>query len=746
METLRSKLIGSLQDRLKKEIAPQNPVKFLLDLDLAIVLDTTISVLYLYTRLSRGDSRHILMVEVASAIGHGVRNKFKLKKDSGIAVKAGAFLLYSFEKLGILKVGLSRATNNHQTYVINILDDDALSKLWDDLKVDKVEKLPSTKPYAPWTSFKHETGVMMVKTPNRSVLESLTPESHPIVFECLNKAQEIGWIVNRKVYDIFVWALRNKADAFADIWEIQNPEARASKIREAKAVGSIAYRFLGQEFYHLYTYDFRGRKYPNTAYFHEQGTDASRGMLLRADCKPVGPVGKWWLLVSIASNWAGDAGRDDGYKTDKIPLQDRAKWVLDNKEIILSYASDPKVHQGWMKADKPWQFLAACMEYKKIEEWEANRTDPNSFYCSHLEVYIDGSNNGSQHLSALTKDEITAPHVNLVPLDLPGDLYKYVADHVWKKIELTVEMMSPVLVDKCESFIDNLVDLKNQINEAPLKSERRKHLIDEIILFKKKNKDILDQSAPVFWNRIRDNKHRRKVVKRNVMTLPYGGTAYGLGQQQIDDARKHGIDQLMTMEHKWGSYIGREVFEDCRISLKRPMRLLSIFEAAGKLAEQENRFVKWTVPITNFPVVQHYVEGTVKKIYVQYGPPIGERNSTGYYENTLQLAVSFLENTKLSKKKQSQGASPNAIHSLDAAHLMLIVHNSSFGVTTIHDSYGCLLEDMSSLFRITRESFVQLYKEDPLGQLMKHIGGDISAVEIGNLDITLVLDSEYCFA
>lgn len=746
METLRSRLIGSLQDRLKKEIAPQNPVKFLLDLDITVLLDTAISTLYLYTRLSRGDNKNILMVEVCSAIGHGIRNKFKFKKDSGIAVKAGAFILYSFEEQKVLEVVLARAANKHQTYAVKLLDDDALSRLWDDLKVDKIEKLPSTKPYAPWMSSKHETGVMMVKTPNRKVLESLTPESHPVVFECLNKAQEIGWIVNKKVYEVFVWALRNKADAFSDIWELQNPEARASKIREAKAVGSIAHRFLGEEFYHLYTYDFRGRKYPSTAYFHEQGTDASRGMLLRADCKPVGPVGKWWLLVSIASNWAGDAGRDDGYKTDKIPLHDRAIWTLDNREIILSYATDPKVHQGWMKADKPWQFLAACIEYKKILDWEKTNDNPNDFYCSHLEVYIDGSNNGSQHLSALTKDEVTAPHVNLVPLDLPGDLYKYVADHVWNKIATTVSEMPEKLVEQCEAFIDNLIDLKNQINDAPPKSERRKILIDEVITFKNKNKEMMDYSAPVFWNRIKDSKHRRKIVKRNVMTLPYGGTAYGLGQQQIDDARKHGIDQLMTMEHKWGSYIGREVFEDCRVSLKRPMRLLSIFEAAGKLAEQEDRFISWIVPVTNFPVVQHYVEGTVKKVYVQYGPPKGERNSTGYYDNTFQLAVSFLEDTKPSKKKQSQGASPNAIHSLDAAHLMLIVHNSSFGVTTIHDSYGCLLEDMSELFRITRESFVQLYAEDPLGKLMKDIGGDLSAVEIGTLDITLVLDSEYCFA
>jgi DNA-directed RNA polymerase len=144
-------------------------------------------------------------------------------------------------------------------------------------------------------------------------------------------------------------------------------------------------------------------------------------------------------------------------------------------------------------------------------------------------------------------------------------------------------------------------------------------------------------------------------------------------------------------------------------------------------------------------VVQNYIEGTTKTLWIQYGPPAGERRSTGYYENTLQLAISFLEEAKPSKRKQSQGASPNAIHSLDAAHLTLTVNRADFNVTTIHDSFGCLLADMPKLFVIVRETFVELYNANPLASIMKDIGGDMRAVEFGTLDISLVLDSEYCF-
>lgn len=77
---------------------------------------------------------------------------------------------------------------------------------------------------------------------------------------------------------------------------------------------------------------------------------------------------------------------------------------------------------------------------------------------------------------------------------------------------------------------------------------------------------------------------------------------------------------------------------------------------------------------------------------------------------------------------------------------MLTVNKAEFGTTTIHDSFGCLLADMKDLYRIVRETFVELYSADPLTSLMKDINGDISSVELGTLDVSLILDSEYAFA
>jgi hypothetical protein len=60
------------------------------------------------------------------------------------------------------------------------------------------------------------------------------------------------------------------------------------------------------------------------------------------------------------------------------------------------------------------------------------------------------------------------------------------------------------------------------------------------------------------------------------------------------------------MEHKWGAYMGRLIFEDCAVSLERPMKLLRVFEKAGQNAEERDEFLEWRLPITDFPVVQHY--------------------------------------------------------------------------------------------------------------------------------------------
>ena len=121
------------------------------------------------------------------------------------------------------------------------------------------------------------------------------------------------------------------------------------------------------------------------------------------------------------------------------------------------------------------------------------------------------SNNGCQHLTALTKDEITAPHVNLVPLDLPGDLYSYVAEHVWKKVNKEANTIGRDIV---ENYVDNLIEMKKQIASTEAHSDARAACVEKIQQYKVENKDLAEISSYVFWARVKDEKSRRKIAKR----------------------------------------------------------------------------------------------------------------------------------------------------------------------------------------------------------------------------------------
>ena len=255
MNPIKQKLIDSIAYRLSTEIATQNPVKFLQKLPLEEFIDIIIATTYLYTRTVKG--KPILFTEVICGIGHNIRNKYKLKKDSALAAKSGAFLLYSFEDLNILEVHLGSPGSGHAAYLIKVLNDEHMTSLWSTVTATRTEKLPSLAPHEEWTAAKHSTGAKLVKTNDKDVLSKLTPETHPIVFNCINKAQKVGWKINLDVYDLQIWALRNKTAAFNDIWSLTNVEAKASKIREAKAISDIAKRFLYQPFYHMYYCDFR---------------------------------------------------------------------------------------------------------------------------------------------------------------------------------------------------------------------------------------------------------------------------------------------------------------------------------------------------------------------------------------------------------------------------------------------------------------------------------------------------------
>ncbi len=419
-------------------------------------------------------------------------------------------------------------------------------------------------------------------------------------------------------------------------------------------------------FYFPHTLDFRGRLYANTAFLNPQGEDSARGLLEFSKGKPMGDSGKPWLMVHLANCY--------GY--DKVSLEERVEWAILHYHDILDIGLDPLENKWWMDADKPWQFLRACIELVKVEE------DPD--FQSHIPITVDGSCNGLQHFSAMLRDDKGGKAVNLRPSDKPQDIYGIVTEVV-----------------------------KERVRNDP-----------EAIL---EEGDI-----------------NRALVKRPVMTTPYGATLYGMRDQLHEEYKKQ-LDkglQFPTVNKeediwKYCKYLASHIYAaigDVVVSAREGMKWL---QDCAKVMSKESKPIYWTVP-TGFIVKQKYMKPVVKEI------------KTVLNGKLVSLFSAHSLTDKMDKHKQSNGIAPNFVHSLDACHLMKTVIASyadiqSFAV--IHDSFGTHACDMEILSETLRKTFIELYSEDVLLRFSIEQPELLPALpKYGTLNIKEVEDAEFFFS
>jgi len=151
--------------------------------------------------------------------------------------------------------------------------------------------------------------------------------------------------------------------------------------------------------------DFRSRTYPVPLHLNHTGEDPRRAMLRFAAAVPV--TNTRWLKIHAANCW--------GNAIDKLPFDDRVAWVDKQARDIEQAQSDPLRHDGWMQAEAPFQFLAAC------------RALCSEAAAARLPIHQDGSCNGLQQYAAMGRDHAGGRSVNLTPSERPQDVYASVA-------------------------------------------------------------------------------------------------------------------------------------------------------------------------------------------------------------------------------------------------------------------------------------------------------------------------------
>lgn len=310
---------------------------------------------------------------------------------------------------------------------------------------------------------------------------------------------------------------------------------RKSKRLATKKIIELAKKFQDQEQIGFpCNMDFRSRMYYIPPYLNPQGTDLAKALLNFYEKKPIGKSGFRWLCIHLANN----------YGEDKISLDDRVKWTEDHEQDIIKCSQDPHNHKFWIYADKPWQFLAACMEYDKVKQYGLS-------YESNLPIFVDGSCNGLQHFSAMFRDDEGGTATNLVPSEKPNDIYQIVCDKVLVKLNQSDDPLA-------KQWLDFGID--------------------------------------------------RKATKRPVMVLPYGGTRYSCVnfideyvQGRVD---KGDIPPFKSLS-KANMFLARLVYESIGDTVSKASEAMTWLQKTASLVAQTNMPVHWVTPL-GFPVRQAY--------------------------------------------------------------------------------------------------------------------------------------------
>lgn len=303
----------------------------------------------------------------------------------------------------------------------------------------------------------------------------------------------------------------------------------AGQRTECVGILDTAQRFAGEELYFPHQFDFRGRSYPIPVHLNHQGNDLCRGLLSFGNAVDIGDDGLYWLMVHAANC----------YGVDKIPYEARVEWVKQHARDIAKAVSDPVSDEFWQSADKPWQFLAAC--YALDDDKDAKQ----------LPVQFDGTANGLQHYSAMTRDPVGGNVVNLIPKDEPDALYWEACERVASLIKL--DRISGVAVPR---------DVEQYVT--------------------------------------------KDVVKQPVMTTTYGVTGYGARGQIRGKLKEAGVPDEQA--RAIAKYLAEKIAVGIEGMCPGARSAMDWLKDCAIRISKSGRPISWTSPI-GMPVIQPYKDG-----------------------------------------------------------------------------------------------------------------------------------------
>lgn len=643
-----------------------------------------------FTKTSTTDSAKCKLTAVSTLIGEMAAAKIDLYdrvSKEGLEwwniVKIGDLILESFLQCGYINIEYTHFDPDERMYcyIVTWTDD------WPGIDdIDATLFIRGSTIHKPETlSFRNPmTGLPTIKNMyNEKLFNKLS--SKPF-FQAGSKLQRTAWKINKRVLDTII----DNRPRF----DLSNNSKKTEYdliTLKGKALS------LYPKFYQYIDYDYRGRIYYTESFLNFQGSDLARGIMLFSKGHKLTQDGMWWLAVHTASSYNKSYDIDslpdwlegdyksylesEGLKTisvDKMTLEDRVRWTNNNMDLIIECARRNRL---CLSCEKPVTFLACCIE------WESINNNPD--HICHLPLPIDGSNNGWQHLGAISKDTNTGKLVGLQPVDIQADFYVQTA----------------------------------------------KELIKLVPDWFKARKDM-------------KMKHIRKgISKRGSMTRAYSAGAEKIAINMYEDCKKEGYHTKFNISREDCKMLAKNLITAINTVCPGPLQTMKFLQKiATKKLEEVNQLFWWTP--SGFPVIyQAFQNVKMKTQSTLLGLKQGPRS---FVKHTHLIVRRRKEDNKpiADKQRYASGISPNFIHSMDASHMALVIYDWEHDFGAVHDSFSTHPNHVEDLLQLTKERFVRMYNHDNFfNKIEKTFKVTMpEQPKLGELNIMEVYDSDYFFA
>jgi len=465
---------------------------------------------------------------------------------------------------------------------------------------------------------------------------------------------------------------------------------------DEKAPGWLGYKFYLSNFL-----DFRGRVYARDPYFSYQSSDLARGHMMFAEKKLMTTKGYRHLLVHAANsfnksysikeledlewtetNYVQDLVKDGipDMSVDKMTIKDRQLWTTNNLDMVLDVALDPIESKDiWMNAEKPWVFLSLCFE---IVQFLAEDGD----YYTQIPIAIDGASNGTQHLAAMSKDEVAGGMVGLMPQKKPVDFYIVVAKGILNR------------------NVGN--DLGKILSNIPMK------LI------------------------------RKGISKRGTMTKAYDAGVRCIANIIYTDCYDAGMTVKYGITRSIANRLAKDLVETYNSLCSGPVAVKDYLQALTKyrIKELGYKSAEWETP-SGFKVVSEKWMTNKRKVAIRL---CKKHIQLVYRERTNNPATHEITSGISPNYVHSMDAS----HMSLVINKLRDKEITSFGA--IHDSFSVHADDVDELIKTTKEVFIKMYNCDIFADIHAQFVNCDDRCEVqeppkGSLDLSKIRESEYFF-